>query len=488
MRLHEPWTTSKFNLDSLGVAGFFGGEEAISAMTTVHLYRGRRWLGWYNSPGGYTVAKHYGRLARSSLWTGLYPGTKLDPVELFELGGKKSPRFIGAHSGTILPETGHLGYLLMKECETLPPNGEVEKRKTTPSGVTVVNLEEPFGINDPTADTENDSPPLIYPTRLSGLLISIIPIGTSLIACVFCALLRDWFGFAMILLGIVANGLTCLVLGSGTLFVKRVKPASDVPKGDGLLESKKELVVLLGPESAIAQVTRASFGLKFKFGSAPNYHNVGRCCILQTGQFLIQLLLIPQAGLFGQSMFLTTFAVSWLYNAYLSSFDKEEMQRKVLLKPNVLNIDGKRQRYVFGTRTAMAVFVMFALQPSNPRSLLDHLIPNNTNIWNTFKDQLAKQAPIGPEVKELSIDFSALKTVGNKGLMDDLRMMRRRHIKHIANIVSSGRTKRKKCERERKRLFEWIQNVPRWDYTHISSYISLRTLQSYTSYYLISSV
>ncbi|THV04089.1 hypothetical protein K435DRAFT_774577 [Dendrothele bispora CBS 962.96] len=387
MRLHEPWTTSKFNLDSLGVAGFFGGEEAISAMTTVHLYRGRRWLGWYNSPGGYTVAKHYGRLARSSLWTGLYPGGKLDPVELFELGGKHSPRFIAAHSGTILPETGHLGYLLMKECEALPPNGEVGKRETT---------------------------------RLSILFASVFPISTSLVTCVLCALLRDWFGFAMILLGIVANGLTCLVLGSGTLFVKRVKPASDVPKGDGLLESKKELVVLLGPESAIAQVTRASFGLEFGKFSAPNYHNVGICCILQTGQFLIQLLLIPQAGLFGQFLFLTSFAVSWLYNAYLSSLDKEEMQRRVLLKPEVLKISGERQRYGFGTRTAMAVFVMFALQPSSPRSLLDHLIPNNTIIWNTFKDQLAKQAPIGPEVKELSIDFSALKTVGNKGLMDDL--------------------------------------------------------------------
>ncbi|THU96849.1 hypothetical protein K435DRAFT_778313 [Dendrothele bispora CBS 962.96] len=417
MTLHKPWTNSEFSLNSSGIVGFFGGEEAISAMTTVHLYRGRRWLGWYNSPGGYTVAKHYGQLARSSLWTGLYPGAKLDPVELFELGGKHSPRFIAAHSGTILPETGHLGYLLMKECGALPPNGEVGKRETTRSAVTVVNLEAPNGI---TVDTETDSLPPIYPARLSILFASVFPISTSLVTCVLCALLRDWFGFAMILLGIVANGLTCLVLGSGTLFVKRVKPASDVPKGDGLLESKKELVVLLGPESAIAQVTRASFGLEFGKFSAPNYHNVGICCILQTGQFLIQLLLIPQAGLFGQFLFLTSFAVSGLYNVYLSSLDKEEMQRRVLLKPEVLKISGERQRYGFRTRTAMAVFVMFALQPSNPRSLLDHLIPNNTDIWNTFKEQVAGQASAGPEVEELSIDFSDLKTMGNAGLMEDL--------------------------------------------------------------------
>ncbi|THU96848.1 hypothetical protein K435DRAFT_858112 [Dendrothele bispora CBS 962.96] len=87
MRLHEPWTTSEFNLDTSDVAGFFGGEEASSAMNTVHLYQGRKWLGWYNSPGGYTVAKHYGRLARASLWIGLYPEARLDPVELPELRG-----------------------------------------------------------------------------------------------------------------------------------------------------------------------------------------------------------------------------------------------------------------------------------------------------------------------------------------------------------------------------------------------------------------
>ncbi|THU96847.1 hypothetical protein K435DRAFT_858111 [Dendrothele bispora CBS 962.96] len=109
--------------------------------------------------------------------------------------------------------------------------------------------------------------------------------------------------------------------------------------------------MLLGPRSAVIQMTRASLGLEFGKFSAPNYHNVGICCILQTGQFLIQLLFIPQAGLFGQFMFLTTFAVSWLYNAYLSSFDREKMQRRVILRPDVLNIDGERQRYVFGTRS-----------------------------------------------------------------------------------------------------------------------------------------
>ncbi|KAF5345187.1 hypothetical protein D9758_009702 [Tetrapyrgos nigripes] len=418
--LPEPWRGKDFNLDSSGVAGFFGGEEAISAMTTVHLYRGRKWLGWYNSPGGYTVAKCYGRLAKGSLWTGLYPGSKLDPVELFGLGGKNSPKFVAAHSGTILQETSHLAYLLLKMCEGLEAEkGDAGKRLTTPSGVTVVHLEEPKELHS--SDPADTVPPILRPAipRASVLLTSLIPIGFTFAACVLSALVRDWYAFSMILLGAVANGFTCLVLGSGTLTVKRVKPAPDVPKGDGLLETKKELVILLGPESAVAQVTRGSFGLEFPSISAPNYHDVGICCVLLTSQFLVQLLLIPQAGLFGQTMFLVSFAVSWLYNAYLSSFDKEEMQREVLFTKKVLNISGEPSRYMFGTRTSLAVFVTFALQPKDPLNMLNHLIPNDTEIWNAFKKGIAKQIDFQGE--DLLLDLDRFKSGGDVSLVGHMR-------------------------------------------------------------------
>ncbi|KAG2142553.1 hypothetical protein BD769DRAFT_1348918 [Suillus cothurnatus] len=46
-------------------------KRSISAMTTVHLYHRRRWLGCYNSPGSYTVAKKFGQLANSRFWDGL---------------------------------------------------------------------------------------------------------------------------------------------------------------------------------------------------------------------------------------------------------------------------------------------------------------------------------------------------------------------------------------------------------------------------------
>ncbi|EIW56623.1 uncharacterized protein TRAVEDRAFT_95883, partial [Trametes versicolor FP-101664 SS1] len=69
-----------FDLDISGVAGFFGADVAISAMATVHVYAGRRWLGWYNQPGSYEVARRYGQLARSYFWDALYPGPNGNPA------------------------------------------------------------------------------------------------------------------------------------------------------------------------------------------------------------------------------------------------------------------------------------------------------------------------------------------------------------------------------------------------------------------------
>ena len=79
--------TNGFSLDISGVAGFFGGDASVSAMATVHIYEGRKWLGWYNQPGSYEIARRYGQLSRSRLWDALYPGVNVDPAVLFEFDG-----------------------------------------------------------------------------------------------------------------------------------------------------------------------------------------------------------------------------------------------------------------------------------------------------------------------------------------------------------------------------------------------------------------
>ncbi|EIW55252.1 uncharacterized protein TRAVEDRAFT_94054, partial [Trametes versicolor FP-101664 SS1] len=75
-----PPPPTSFTLDISGIAGFFGGDASVAAMNTIHIYSGRRWMGWYNQPGTYEVARRYGQLAVSRLWDALYPGPNLDPA------------------------------------------------------------------------------------------------------------------------------------------------------------------------------------------------------------------------------------------------------------------------------------------------------------------------------------------------------------------------------------------------------------------------
>jgi len=100
-------------------------------------------------------------------------------------------------------------------------------------------------------------------------------------------------------------------------------------------------------------------------------------------QFVAQLLLIPQGSLFGQIMFVGSLGVSWLYNSYLSSFDREKIQRRVL-REKILP-DMKLTRYKLGTRTTMVAFVLLVLRSSNPEKLLNNLLPNDTNTWNIWR-------------------------------------------------------------------------------------------------------
>ena len=115
--LHPHINKQRFDLDSSGIAGFFGGEESFAAMNSVHLMPGRRWMGWYNSPGSYFVAKKYGMLPDSMFWDGLFPGNSVKPEKLVELDSKSGPRYTGVYSGTQLPKTGHLSYLIALYCD-----------------------------------------------------------------------------------------------------------------------------------------------------------------------------------------------------------------------------------------------------------------------------------------------------------------------------------------------------------------------------------
>ncbi|KAF9069798.1 hypothetical protein BDP27DRAFT_1293488 [Rhodocollybia butyracea] len=494
-----PLTKTTFTLDTSGIAGFFGGEEAVTAMSTVHFFSGRWLLGWYNSPGSYTIARCYGRLAKGRLWRGLFLGDGSDPVELFGLGGKKGPRFVAAESGTNLAVTEHLAYLLSKRCQGAEMKAQVisgEWRKQNSGvNVTVVHLRRVPDIRCP----------MISEINYSSIFLALLTISVNVAVCAVSAIYRQWYSFAMILLGIAANGISCLVIGSGNLELRHSQPSAGSPRGDGVMIDGKNMIVLLGDEGAVNFVTKGSFFLDLSSNtisggkdssrngqnpvenvydkipdsdtgaamaatqSIPPYHTpslrkspshvsslpspvkpppspspseqnlnkIGACALLLTVQFLLQLLLIPQSPLFGQILFLFSLAVSWAYNTYLASLDRENFQIEVISDCLGLRQEADKPvlKYDLATWTGAAVFVAYVLQPSNCRELLDRIIPNKTETWDKFKEEVdhvvkstthllpeEKDSHIVPTRREQVVDANVEQAVVVDRLMNDLRV------------------------------------------------------------------
>ncbi|KAG9310363.1 hypothetical protein JVU11DRAFT_9496 [Chiua virens] len=373
-----PLHTSRFTLDTSGVSGFFGGDEAISAMITVHVFSAQRWLGWYNIPGSYQIAQRYGLLTRSATFKGLFPGDRIDPTKLFQFDGSQGPKFLAVHSGAIVENTGHLAHVLMKKCVSI--DGKRIPGRDGPSvGVTIVKL--------------NRSPPkVVFPKRIFAYssIFAIIPIFSSLAACAACGVYRDWFSCSLILWGILSHGITSIVIGSGDLYFTHHTLAASFSSGpgDGILGSgtDSELVLLQGEDGAVNAVVRGRFSFKF-----PNEHYeeyVGCCCILLTIQFLAQLFLIPQGSLFGQIMFLFSLAASWMYILFLSMLDKEKIQQGILLGSNGILMGPSLTRYIFTTRTSAIVFALCVLSPGDPSKIFEEYLPNDSRVWKTWKENI----------------------------------------------------------------------------------------------------
>ncbi|KAG8805076.1 hypothetical protein FRC18_006895, partial [Serendipita sp. 400] len=401
-----PLQNAGFTLDISGVAGFFGGDEVLSAMGTIHFYRGRKYLGWYNAPGSYTVAKKYGRLAKARFWRGLFPGDNVDINKFLGFDGETGPAFLGAHSGTRMTHTGYIAHLMMSECgdqkgirETVPKKSEAEiaqpetdGQKAPPQSCSV----SVAGVSRRPEPNRLDKPGKAW--------LAAAPILASAGTAATCAYFRDWYCFSMILLGMLSSGVACYAAGRGTLAFRQPKPSARSPPGNGVLYSGDKFVVLVGDEESVSAVTRGRFSLSYGEGS--QHHRMGFSSLLLTIQFLLQLLLIPQGTLFGQLMFLVTFICSWVYNCYLSSIDKEEVQRSILMA-KILKIEGPGvRRYTFTKRTTAVVFLLLVLQARDKEAMLNELLPNNTKIWKTWKDQVLKQLGEKKEIENPANDWS----------------------------------------------------------------------------------
>ncbi|KIK96068.1 hypothetical protein PAXRUDRAFT_32634 [Paxillus rubicundulus Ve08.2h10] len=385
--LQPPLANAKFNLDASGVAGFFGGEGAIAAMATVHLYHGRKWLGWYNSPGSYTIAKRFGQLANTRFWKGLFPGRSESPAIVFGLDVSSGPKYAASVSGTEM-QTGHLGYLTLERSkdEELPVE-KVPGRQTAPGTVTLLKLQ----------DIKYDD--TIPKQDIGYALFGLIPIITSVATCVMCAWFRDWYCSSMILLGIISSGLISLVIGSGKLSLKSVdNPAPGAPPGDGMLLGDNAVVVLKGAEKDVNAITKGKFLLEIV--GHPTYNRIGGCSLLLLVQFFLQLLVIPQGTLFGQVMFIASLGVSWVYNSYLSSLEKEKIQANILFRklgnPSML-------KFELGTRTSLTVFACLLIchgmeisdNGVDPDKIIRKFIANDTIVWQRWRGKVVQQIKIG---------------------------------------------------------------------------------------------
>jgi len=258
----------------------------------------------------------------------------------------------------------------------------------------------------------------------------------------------------MILLGIISNGMTCLIVGSASAFLEGVTPAENAPPGDGILvdNSLNHIVILKGEEEDVNWITKGRFRVEYlphawtkkkhkdntskvtpssrvsrKTGAdeenlkackqestmPKEYRNIGICSLLLGIQSLLQLLLIPQGKLFGQILFLLSFVISWVYNLYLSSLDKEKIQGRLLLQTLGYESRDKHRPFItfsLGTRTSAAVFTALVLRLSESDSestandtekasikvikLLEHLVPNDTPVWERWRKHVGEQITI----------------------------------------------------------------------------------------------
>ncbi|PPQ96061.1 hypothetical protein CVT26_004693 [Gymnopilus dilepis] len=382
--INPPLQDSDFTLDISGVAGLFGGDEVVEATSSLHLYKGRKYRGWYNSPGAYVVAKYFGRIADSRFWRGVFPGEWQDPADAFSLDGKKGPKYQAVLSGTQMI-TGHTGYLLGKFIREQPGKDlrEANQRTTEPTGVTIVDIKSVKNLDN-----------LFVPSSLLQLLVGYFTIFSSFAAAIISLILfDDRICFAAIVIGTMIGGISSLVIGTGNLTLHTVyTPAPGSPPGDGILIDK-EVIILRGSEAHVNAITKGRFVLDLI--GKPKYHIIGVCAALYFAQFIAQLFLIPLGSLGGQIMFLASFAVAYVNNSLLASIDRDAIQTRLLLQ----SVDLKYSKFKVPNRTMATIFACLALKRSKteinecpayadyrPEEMLRSLLPNDTTVWNTWRE------------------------------------------------------------------------------------------------------
>ncbi|KAG5219938.1 hypothetical protein IMY05_C4715000200 [Salix suchowensis] len=221
----------------------------------------------------------------------------------------------------------------------------------------------------------------------------------NLACCILCGLSAEWFAFGVILYGILCNGIACYLIGSAEIFLRHPQPSPHSPSGNGIFDDRDHFVVCRGTEASINYIVKGK--IVVKYSKDEGYNKIGLSAMSLTVQFIAQLFLTPLSGLFGQIMFLSTLAISWIYNAQGSAAAKTSDEERTPQR-----IDGKTSfkggnayADVGGSVcNALRVTILRAQgrrkRPLRP-GILDSLLPKDTEVWEEWRGLVL------PRVKQL---------------------------------------------------------------------------------------
>ncbi|KAG1802050.1 uncharacterized protein HD556DRAFT_1438093 [Suillus plorans] len=362
------WSHFDLNIAS-GVAIFFGGQAAVSVFALRPLY-GRIWHGWYNAPGCHAIVW---ALVRTLLQGSSSSYSERLALSL-GLDGKEGPQYIASRSGTVMPHTRHLAYVLNKsnwegkECKPVPVG---QRNSPTPMQLIIVDFKKKVL-------TENDTLP---PRSSRHSSLSMIASATSIAACAICASVEDWLSFKMILLGIISSGITSFIMSIGHITLERLKPAHGAPRGDGMLLSDSRIVILRGNEEDVNAVTKGKLRLELKGGG----YTVLLCAFIALLQVTLQVVFMPFGSLPGQLMFLLSLLVSGVCNLYLSTNEDDVKSSALIALLNTPEV----KTYQAHSRAAAATLASLALcweSSTPPRQVLRAIIPIRQRAWKAWSE------------------------------------------------------------------------------------------------------
>ncbi|KAI8582644.1 hypothetical protein K450DRAFT_226290 [Umbelopsis ramanniana AG] len=437
----ETWDPD-FNLDLSGVAGFLGGDEAVSATVAAFSTGNIGWTGWYASPGAYAVAKYFGRTLEGKVWKACFPGERVDLSEAFRLHSISNYQFYGLESFTKCRPHSNIPDCLVADVDKIiaedklivfkPLDLETERTQPgqdslpkkdeqlengTPALVHIFTVGEQSKDEQSSSNHSNETPsPKSWVTTdfykispsIKKAMYGVVALVVDLVFLAILGRIRDWWILSIILASLVCNFLFVTSLRSCKIEVVKHKVSSlDTPPGHGIFahDTENTFMAVFGTEDMMnniaktkLQVTRNSTICTKRPSTEPTESTntifselwTGLACMSMQLLFLAQILITPQGTLAGQIIFLASLLVGWIANACYSYIDVTEAQRQIVRD----NCGAKHVLTLQGDRTQVLLTLAFLVDLEG-----DDFIEIYTNLLAKSADWKTALKAVSDKVK-----------------------------------------------------------------------------------------